>query len=154
MNLLLIILEFLLLFVLYPVVWWIGLKYLLESYPLFNYLKLLSLPLSIGLVCLFFIILRDSVRFIVVFLVEGPNAIAWLAKQLSGISRSLFFSWLLLPITVSLVSRTNNQDYYYLKKKVKRSVKKWLNQHDSSSKRRKKSKKHKKKETRNRKHKR
>lgn len=138
-----IILEVLLWFALYPAIWWFVLKYLFEEYPVLNYLKLLIIPLGITIAILLFALLRDSTRFVVVFLIEGPNESKWLAEQGPKISRLLFWTWLLMPITVRLVSLTNGRDYKVLKRHVKQ-IRKKVTQVTEPEKPVRKTKKHKK----------
>ncbi|WP_314060468.1 hypothetical protein [uncultured Vagococcus sp.] len=124
MSIFVVFLEVLLWFALYPAIWWFVLNYVLEEYPGLNFLKLLSVPLLIALFILLFMILRDSTRFIIVFLIEGPNEAEWLAEQGPKIGQLLFWSWLLLPLTVRLISLTNSRDYKVLKRHVQKVSKK------------------------------
>lgn len=124
MSIFVVFLEVLLWFALYPAIWWFVLNYLLEEYPALNYLKLLSIPLVIALIVLFFVLLRDSTRFIIMFLIEGPNEAEWLTEQGPKIGRLLFWAWLLLPITVRLISLTDSRDYKVLKRHVQKIRKK------------------------------
>lgn len=145
MSIFVVFLEVLLWFALYPAIWWFVLNYLLEEYPVLNYLKLLSIPLVIAISILLFMVLRDSTRFLIVFLIEGPNESKWLAEQGPKISRLLFWTWLLLPITARLIALTDSRDYKVLKRHMIK-IRKKISQNfqseraSSTSKKRKKSK--------------